>query len=1127
MKNTQINRIIGLCLILAFVMAIGLPMTSCDNGIGGNGGNDGNSGNGGNSGNTGNSGNGNQGSNPKAVLVNISQETEWDYMVVGEDQSTLFFNVDETTNMPTEMVFRPYKDSDNVFTLLLKDGLPDKMVAQGHILYFGNFSEYQFDMAVIKPNGDIEYYSDIEHDINTNNYPEQIVLYASGNNARSASSNEIKDITSGTLKYVGYAAGVVTCVAAFACPPLLAGCIMAGVSALGSLEAEYLLDGYAEDVANGAMYAGNTVLNGIDCASAFTGNPAGVVGCISIVADSASLALDIDKKYFRDNNEEINEATTTIKNRTYPPNRPKYVTANAYSSSCIRLDWSDVSSSSSTSYDIYRCTVPEGHYEKINTTNISSYFDNDINLTEDTTYYYKIRANNSYGSSSLSDYVYATTYKNLPENPPVVVTAPSWIPTTPASNIYITSIAYGNGKFVYVSKDKWANDKIAYSSNGITWTPIDVSYVSSNFTLNDITYGNGAFIAVGSDSTTDKGLILYSSNGSSWSDTKTNNTSLGTDYIGIAYGGGKFVIVDDLCYYQTSTDGITWATKSQLSTFNGIRGITYGNDKFVAVGSSGKMAYSTNGTSWTAVTDSTFGTTDAILAITYGKGKYVAVGSYGKIAYSTNGISWTAVENSTFGETLINRVAYGNGKFVAVGNNGKMAWSTDGITWTAIPVGTGTGTSTFGNYDDIYSIAYGNGKFIAGGFGKIAYSMEGSNDPNIILSSTKAITGFSFPTVKKTIINESTKTINITVPNGTNVTNLTPTITHTGVSYSPVGARDFTNPVKYTVTAEDGTKQAYTVTVTISQITGPVWTIATAATKIFGTNADYSRASSITYNGSKFVAVGYNGKMAYSADGISWTNVTNNTFSTSWITAIAYGNGRFVAGSKDGKMAYSTDGTYWTAVTNSIFGTEPIYKITYGNGMFIAVGGGSSGSKMAYSTNGTSWTAVTNNTFSSIPSAINGIIYDNGKFVAVGSNGKIAYSSNGTTWTAVANSTFGETSINRVAYGNGKFVAVGSSGKMAYSTDGVTWTAIPAGTGEGTSTFTSNPIYDIAYGNGKFIAVGGTRMAYSLDGVTWTAIPSGTGEGTCPISGTNCIIYGGGKFVAGGCYGQIAYCEDW
>ena len=66
-------------------------------------------------------------------------------------------------------------------------------------------------------------------------------------------------------------------------------------------------------------------------------------------------------------------------------------------------------------------------------------------------------------------------------------------------------------------------------------------------------------------------------------------------------------------------------------------------------------------------------------------------------------------------------------------------------------------------------------------------------------------------------ISEATYTIALSVPYGTDVTALVPAITISGASVSPASgvAENFTIPVTYTVTAADGSSQAYTVTVTI------------------------------------------------------------------------------------------------------------------------------------------------------------------------------------------------------------------------------------------------------------------------------------------------------------------------
>lgn len=95
---------------------------------------------------------------------------------------------------------------------------------------------------------------------------------------------------------------------------------------------------------------------------------------------------------------------------------------------------------------------------------------------------------------------------------------------------------------------------------------------------------------------------------------------------------------------------------------------------------------------------------------------------------------------------------------------------------------------------------------------------------NHALNSAKAIT--SFRIVELGLdgnINESNKTISLTVPFGTEVTELTAFFTITGksvnvdenVQANGITVNNFSNPVTYTVIAEDGTEQNYIVTITV------------------------------------------------------------------------------------------------------------------------------------------------------------------------------------------------------------------------------------------------------------------------------------------------------------------------
>ena len=100
-------------------------------------------------------------------------------------------------------------------------------------------------------------------------------------------------------------------------------------------------------------------------------------------------------------------------------------------------------------------------------------------------------------------------------------------------------------------------------------------------------------------------------------------------------------------------------------------------------------------------------------------------------------------------------------------------------------------------------------------------SKDDGPEQKVVLSSAKQLSSFTFSVADNTAfaqdvsasINEEAKTITATLPSDVDVTALTPTLAVPAkASVSPTGVQDFTNPVIYTVTAEDGTKATYTAT---------------------------------------------------------------------------------------------------------------------------------------------------------------------------------------------------------------------------------------------------------------------------------------------------------------------------
>ena len=252
------------------------------------------------------------------------------------------------------------------------------------------------------------------------------------------------------------------------------------------------------------------------------------------------------------------------------------------------------------------------------------------------------------------------------------------------------SVCYGNGKFVAVASSN--NNKVAYSSDGITW---EESTLPSKANWQSICYGDGKFVAV--DNNGNK--VAYSSDGIAWEESTLLSS---TRWNSVCYGDGKFVAVDNnsnkVAY---SSDGIAWE-ESTLPSSAYWYSVCYGDGKFVAVTSnSNKVAYSSDGITWE---ESTLPSAASWKSVCYGNGKFVAVAYNSNIvAYSSDGITW---EESTLPSSAYRQsVCYGNGKFVAVAiSSNIVAYSSDGITWTESTLPSGAGWN---------SVCYGDGKFVA------------------------------------------------------------------------------------------------------------------------------------------------------------------------------------------------------------------------------------------------------------------------------------------------------------------------------------------------------------------------------------------------------------------------------
>jgi hypothetical protein len=221
-------------------------------------------------------------------------------------------------------------------------------------------------------------------------------------------------------------------------------------------------------------------------------------------------------------------------------------------------------------------------------------------------------------------------------------------------------------------------------------------------------------------------------------------------------------------------------------------------------------------------------------------------------------------------------------------------------------------------------------------------------------SSPKAITAFSLNGSIGTI-NETKKTISITMPLGTSATNLVATFTTTGVNVKVDGteqisgttANNFTSPVIYTVTATDASTQDYTVTVTVAtsktySISGKVNGAVLAGVKVtLSSDGSASRTtdSSGNYsfdnvaNGSYTVTPSLSG-YAFTPGNISITisnaNITGQNFTASFDYTGSY-PGKMSLGSFSGDIRVVINGYAKTSLSATLSIANAVFSFSKGH----------------------------------------------------------------------------------------------------------------------------------------------------------------------------------------------------
>lgn len=258
-------------------------------------------------------------------------------------------------------------------------------------------------------------------------------------------------------------------------------------------------------------------------------------------------------------------------------------------------------------------------------------------------------------------------------------------------------VTWGKGRWVVVGE----HGTVLTSPDGIRWQP---GHLDGMPFLTGVAWNGTQFIASG------WGLALYaSSDGILWQPVYqgTGQQLLDAEYgdksfVAVGYEGSEGIIL-------ASPNGSRWRLLARVPGW--LTGVTWGRNRFVAVGEKGLILVSRDGYHW-EVAPTPF--SQWLYGVAFGKDRFVAVGE--ALLLSRDGLEWQPLPVPG-GKTLLG-VAYGNGTFLAVGEKGTLLASHDGRTWEEI---LGDGSFWF------KGVVYARDRFVVTGYGQVLVSKRGWN----------------------------------------------------------------------------------------------------------------------------------------------------------------------------------------------------------------------------------------------------------------------------------------------------------------------------------------------------------------------------------------------------------------
>lgn len=488
----------------------------------------------------------------------------------------------------------------------------------------------------------------------------------------------------------------------------------------------------------------------------------------------------------------------------------------------------------------------------------------------------------------------------------------------------LTSVVWTGSEYV-ISANAPDYSATLHSADATEWSISKVA--GSSLNVSDIVEISSQFVMTAFNNVTP---VLVSSDGITWTTSGLVSPSISVpnaELVSVAYLNGTYVAVGDRIVTSIGSDDVsnwtetfTFYTSGLVRSFTGVAAVDMaGFTGFVVVGKGQKYAYPVGA----PVT-----TTDVNL-----------------LMISTDGLTWISPtgtnEQTTFG---LNAVAHNDSLIVAVGDNSARYYSTNGSNWVSAsasePSEVSDTVSTINRVvvNSTASLVVNSPvKFMGHAFGNIitdaTYYVKTIPTVTVIdvtatTSATNLITCADTTTLVVGQPVEFTGTTfgNITTAVKYYVTSI-PSPTEFSVSISPVGS----DLVLTNDSGLCGVENLPTITISETLISG-------VAGPEFGLVTDYfvesnipcyaitvnSNINDLINDGVNFVAVGDNGLIESSLDGIVWTSQVSGTDEN--LKGVVYNAGEYVVVGDNNTIRKSINLTDWVSVATVL--SEPaVYEV--------------------------------------------------------------------------------------------------------------------------------------------------------------------------------------------------------